>query len=165
MELLIGWGADLEARNKKGHTPHDVAKSDRYDAKWVFKRAHTLKNELQQPWEPRDKTPAVCGKFDVAITFFCNRASAITQAETHFRSVDRFLYKAPKPSSDTKSGKPRPPERTELESLERTFYDYLKSNQRSTRRNDIWKWIHIPTNNVSPLFIPTAVFSLMVCHR
>ncbi|OIW29059.1 hypothetical protein CONLIGDRAFT_704418 [Coniochaeta ligniaria NRRL 30616] len=148
MEIFIGWGADIEARNKAGETPQDGILPDS-DAGRVFKRAHSLKNERQQPWKKGDDFPAICGEFDAVITFFCSRKSAAFKTGTILRPIDDLLYKMAEPGSDNESltSTPGSPELTELESREEAFYRLHKKRHRPTKREDIWRWIHIPTNN------------------
>lgn len=161
IEVLLAWGADKTVKDKKGRTPEEVTpRGWRHVAKKVFTRAHRVERQVMSkepkgsaadsaepidtggPDLPEESVKAdLKGLYSFGHVVFCYKYGSKDsvnmpsqfEVKWRFRSIYDLIYS----------------ERGDLERLEQAFVRHLDSFVGvPVTSQDIWRWIHIPSNNV-----------------
>ncbi|KAK3987713.1 hypothetical protein QBC44DRAFT_117318 [Cladorrhinum sp. PSN332] len=145
--LLLVWGADENVENKDNKKPLDLISEQRSDVRTLLNPANVkkVKKERRDPWKPLTHTlPPVCKDFSIKITFGRRSRHGSDHVRTYTEYVDGFIYNFARFGDGHREDW--------LESL--YVAEEMKKNEREKNESDvspedIWKWIHIPSNNMT----------------
>lgn len=142
INLLLTWGAQEDVVDDENLRPVDCIPAHRSDVKTLFDpiNVRKVKKDRRDPWKSLEDItfPEICNEFDLIMTA-CRRSTAgSADIESTRVAVGPTLYH------------PAGTEMSEIEVLEQSYIlDFKIREKKYYKTEDFWKWIHIPSNNVS----------------
>ncbi|KAK4223582.1 hypothetical protein QBC38DRAFT_45786 [Podospora fimiseda] len=142
VNLLLTWGADEGLINDKGKKPIELISDKRSDVKTLLNPVNVrkVKKERRDPWkEPIEAPSKMCDEFSLKVTFGRRSLSGSGNVRTETETIFDFVYR----------------HNTSLTLEDRLEEAYIRSQEGTDSTapdvspDDIWKWIHIPSNNMT----------------